>query len=287
MGAGWFSFHGGHSGQFCRHARGRLEEVVLAAIDRGFSVLGLTEHCPRVRDRDLFPNELARGVAGLEEDFSAYLQEAQRLQAAFSERLEILVGFETEAVPADHAARTTALRARGFEYLVGSVHHVRDVCIDGDPAWNEPLYAEHGKARIQSEYFLAVAELVQAVRPEVVGHLDLIRKFEPPGYAFPPEVQPAIATALDAVADCGGLLEVNAAAWRRYDCPPYPDGPLLEAARARGIPVTLGDDSHGPHDVGVGLDACVRAIASAGYDTVHRLRRGGSIEAVPLSAVGS
>ena len=35
-----------------------------------------------------------------------------------------------------------------------------------------------------------------------------------------------------------------------------------------GIGVTLGDDSHGAHDVGVGLDACMQAIANAGYREV-------------------
>jgi hypothetical protein len=37
--------------------------------------------------------------------------------------------------------------------------------------------------------------------------------------------------------------------------------------------VTLGDDSHGPEGVGVGLDACLRAIADAGYREVHYLTR--------------
>ena len=42
-----------------------------------------------------------------------------------------------------------------------------------------------------------------------------------------------------------------------------------------GIGVTLGDDGHGAHDVGVGLDACMRAIADAGYREVHYLTRDG------------
>jgi hypothetical protein len=40
-----------------------------------------------------------------------------------------------------------------------------------------------------------------------------------------------------------------------------------------GVPVTLGDDSHGPDGVGVGLDACLEAIAAAGYREVHYLTR--------------
>jgi histidinol-phosphatase (PHP family) len=55
-----------------------------------------------------------------------------------------------------------------------------------------------------------------------------------------------------------------------------------------GIPVTLGDDSHGPTDVGVGLDACMLAIERAGYRRVHYLTgKGGQVhlESAPLDAV--
>lgn len=53
-----FSHHS-HSGQFCRHASGTLEEVVLEAIRQRFEVYGLTEHVPRYRLDDLYPEEVS------------------------------------------------------------------------------------------------------------------------------------------------------------------------------------------------------------------------------------
>ena len=50
--------HHSHSGEFCKHATGRLEEVVLEAIRQGFKVYGLTEHAPRYRVEDLYPEEV-------------------------------------------------------------------------------------------------------------------------------------------------------------------------------------------------------------------------------------
>ena len=52
-----FSHHS-HSGQFCRHARGTLEEVVQEAIRQGFHTYALTEHVPRHRLSDLYPEEV-------------------------------------------------------------------------------------------------------------------------------------------------------------------------------------------------------------------------------------
>ena len=56
-----FSHHS-HSGQFCKHAKGTLEEVVKEAIRKGFKVFALTEHVPRYRVKDLYPEEVDRLV---------------------------------------------------------------------------------------------------------------------------------------------------------------------------------------------------------------------------------
>jgi histidinol-phosphatase (PHP family) len=50
--------HHSHSGQFCRHAKDDLEDVVKRAIELGFSTFGLSEHAPRYRIEDLFPEEV-------------------------------------------------------------------------------------------------------------------------------------------------------------------------------------------------------------------------------------
>ena len=50
--------HHSHSGQFCKHAAGTLEDVVREAMRQGFDVYGLTEHVPRYRLADLYPEEV-------------------------------------------------------------------------------------------------------------------------------------------------------------------------------------------------------------------------------------
>ena len=52
-----FSHHS-HSGEFCAHASDKLEAVVLEAIRRKMQVFALTEHMPRDKDMDLYPEEV-------------------------------------------------------------------------------------------------------------------------------------------------------------------------------------------------------------------------------------
>lgn len=50
--------HHSHSGEFCRHAKDSLASVVAQASKRGFKVFGLSEHAPRYREADMFPEEV-------------------------------------------------------------------------------------------------------------------------------------------------------------------------------------------------------------------------------------
>jgi len=51
--------HHSHSGQFCAHAKGTLEEVVQEAIAQGFTTFGLSEHVPRWEAAHLYPEEVS------------------------------------------------------------------------------------------------------------------------------------------------------------------------------------------------------------------------------------
>lgn len=279
----WFSYHGGHSGQFCRHAKGDLDAVVERAIAAGFTHYGLSEHCPRYRSEDLFPGEEDLGPDGLVAAFNAYTAHARKLRERIGDRLDLLVGFETERLPpGDWESRMRGLREQVKpDYIVGSVHDVDGHAIDFSPEKTREVAAALGGTEVmQTLYFDAVIDLVQALRPEVVGHIDLIRKFDGPQPAFSPRVRRRIDDALEAVRAAGGVLDVNCATHRRGLGPVYPLPEILARACQLEIGVTLGDDSHGAHDVGVGLDASMRAIANAGYREVSYFAHGagGNIE---------
>ncbi|MEY4578201.1 MAG: hypothetical protein RL701_2904 [Pseudomonadota bacterium] len=272
----WFSFHGGHSGQFCRHARGELVHVVQRALELGFTHYGLSEHSPRDRKEDLLVGEEDLTPDDLAQTFDAYVAHARVLREQFAGRLDLLVGFETERLPPGRwVERMNGLRQRyAPDYIVGSVHDVDGAVIDYSPEQTRAVAdSVGGTEQLQLRYFDAVADLVTALRPEVVGHIDLIRKFDGPNPAFSPVVHRRIDVALEAVRAVNGVLEVNCAPHRRGLGPVYPLVGILERARSMGIRVTLGDDGHGAHDVGVGLEASLKAITEAGYREVSYLAK--------------
>ncbi|HKO90232.1 MAG TPA: histidinol-phosphatase [Polyangiaceae bacterium] len=287
----WFSYHGGHSGEFCGHAKGQLSAVVQAALERGFTTYGLSEHAPRYELQHLYPEESGLTPSDLQLKFERYVHTASELRDQCADRLELLIGFETEALPVQSWATTMqALRSSAsFDYIVGSVHSIGDTWIDLNPETSERAARENGGwEALRALYFERLACLVETLRPEVVGHVDLVRRFEAPDFRFSASALSHAERVLEAALAAGSAIEVNAAPARRGFGPVYPGVQVLSRAREMGVPVTLGDDSHGPEGVGIGLDACLQAIALAGYRSVHYLtRREGrlSLEQAPLEQV--
>lgn len=272
----WFSYHGGHSGQFCDHANSTLVEVIETAIDRGFTHYGLSEHCPRYRQQDLYPGEEKLGVDGLARQFEAYVEQAFKLREVYADRIELLIGFETEKMPPDTwLDQMSAIRkAHPFDYIVGSVHDLDGCWIDYSAQATEALKTELGGIEaLQIAYFRSATDMVQRLRPDVVAHLDLIRKYEPAGFEFSTPVLREIDLLLEAIKAYGGILDVNCAAFRNGYGPVYPLPDILKRARYMGIRVTLGDDSHGVETVGVGLAQSVATIGAAGFDSIAYLTR--------------
>ncbi|HXC55852.1 MAG TPA: histidinol-phosphatase [Rhizomicrobium sp.] len=287
----WFSYHGGHSGEFCRHAKDTLEAVVGRAVEAGFTHYGLSEHAPRFRAQDMLSDETDLSPADLVDIFQRYAAEAVRVRALFADRIDVFVGFETERLPPDDwARRMRKIRNQGpFEYVIGSVHDVDGWVVDYSAEQTLALADAMGGAEaMQVRYFAALADLVETLKPEVVGHIDLIRKFEPAGFSFGARAFREIERVLEAARASDSALDVNCGAWRRGLGPVYPLPAILDRARAMGLRVTLGDDSHGTKSVGIGLEACLRAIAEAGFQTVSYLeRRDGGVQwrDAPLASV--
>ena len=268
------SLHGGHSGEFCEHAEGTLRETLEAAVEAGFATYGVSEHAPRLEPRFLYASERAKGytVERLEREFEAYARASKSLQAEFSGRLAVLRGFETEAVPEGrYADLMRELRElHGFDYVVGSVHHVAEISIDESPArFRAATEACGGLEDLFERYYDQVREMIEEVRPEVVAHLDLPKLFAPAESDLAtPRIRRAAEKAIQAAASHGCILDVNTAAWRKRLPDPYPAPWLVSMARQVGVPFCFGDDSHNGSQVGGGLGRARDYLLAHGVSTV-------------------
>ncbi|MGD9211214.1 MAG: histidinol-phosphatase [Desulfobacteraceae bacterium] len=266
------SIHGGHSGQFCSHALDSLEAIVKEYICKGFVWIGITEHIPPTNDRFLYPDEKAAGLTPeiMRQRFNNYVKTCRELQKKYEGQIQIYTAFETEGYPeALSYAEELRLRYRP-DYIVGSLHHINDISFDsGIDEYSKALQSVGGYEALYSTYFDRQYELLCRLRPEVVGHFDLIRIFDSNynDHLLLPEVWQRICRNLEFIRKNDLILDFNLRALSKGAKEPYVAVPILKQALSLGIALVPGDDSHGVASVGENIEKGITQLISAGANT--------------------
>ncbi|CAO3607386.1 unnamed protein product [Mucor hiemalis] len=274
-----YSYHS-HSGQFCKHGYGLLEDVVKEAIRKGFRGYGLSEHMPRYADSELYPEEIEACCTPqtLRATYAEFQVEARRLKELYKDQISLLVGAEIEFINKDYDHHVKHLRETyTAEYVVGSLHHVNSVPIDFSPElYAKALDQVNGSLTdLFTRYFDEQYIMLQSVRPEVVGHFDLIRIFADQSIAdktlLEPEVWERINRNIDFIVEYGGLIEINSRSYKKGLRDAYPQRDVIQIIQEKGGRFTLSDDCHGPNDVGLFYEKLPAYLLETGIDTLYYL----------------
>ena len=246
------------------------EEMVQSAIQKGFSCLGFSFHCPMTPDAvwTIRPEKLG--------DYTA---ELRRLQQAYDGQLEILHGVELDR---DYCG----VDPGQFDYVIASVHQLTK----GEQHFDVDETAETLQTccgafyggdwlALAADYYERLSQFVIDVRSTVVGHYDLIEKFNENGALFDSLDPRYLAIAkqhIDRIlAHCPDVLfEVNTGAmYRCGKAQPYPAAPLLRHLFEKGARVIVTSDSHNIDSLDFAFDTALAAIRAAGFREVWELRR--------------
>lgn len=168
---------------------------------------------------------------------AAFYHEAVRLREKHMSQINILIGFECDWIRASSAGLIESfLAGHSFDLFVGSVHHVHAIPIDYDTEFYHQARETAGGTdeKLFADYFDAQYEMLQALKPPVVGHFDVIRlKSDDPERSFRQwgGVWEKILRNLDFIAAYGGLLELNFGSLRKGMSEPYPGSEICKVRR--------------------------------------------------------
>jgi histidinol-phosphatase (PHP family) len=236
-----------------------VEPFVETARAAGVDEIGFTEHVyyfTQTRTLWSVPYQTERCVYDLDAYVDAVLEAKTR-------GLPVKLGLEVDYVRGREDETRALLAPYPWDYLLGSVHFVDGLGIDGDPR----LADEVGVDETWRRYFETLARAARSGLFDSLSHPDLVKvhglrvaEFDYGGVA-------------DAIADSGVAVEVSTAGLRKPVGELYPHPDFLAACRERDVPVTTGSDAHMPELVGRDFDHARELLRSAGYDTVTVFER--------------
>ncbi|PID40757.1 MAG: hypothetical protein CR984_01585 [Proteobacteria bacterium] len=274
--SGPVSVHGGHSGQFCSHARDTLEAIIQAYCRQGYAWVGITEHMPPASKEFVYPEEKRDGwdVVSLMDRFADYMATCRELQKRYADRIRILAGFETEYTRGSLDLAKKLMDRFVPDYIVGSVHHVQDIPFDYDRAsYLRATERCGGLNELYISYFDQQYEMIQTLHPQVVGHMDIIRMHDPayPARLLEPAIWRRIVRNLEAIKSLDLILDFNLRPLSKGEKDPYLSGPILDKAVKLNIDIVPGDDSHGVRDIGSHMSAAIEKLCAAGVRPPWRM----------------
>lgn len=252
---------------FC-DGKNSAEEMTLAAINKGFVSLGFSGHSPMN-----FENDWAMSEEGVKE----YIKEIKRIKEAYEDKIDILCGIELDR-------DFVGVDLEKLDYIIASVHqfHGKDkvYAIDLSPeeltecvntifngSWNA----------MAEEYFNNLSDFAVSDDFDIVGHFDLITKFNSKTPLFDEnneEYQKFAIKAVDKILDNKPdiLFEVNTGAmYRKGNKTPYPAKFILKHICERGGRVTITSDAHCVESLDFAFNDAVNYCKECGFDKIYYL----------------
>lgn len=241
------------------------EELVLSAISQGMRAIGFSGHA-----HTGFDESYCMSIEGTK----AYKEEIARLKEKYADKLKIYCGLEMDYF--------SDADATGYDFLIGSVHYLEKngtyYAIDGSKetflegvqkGWDGDFYA------YAEDYFKLMADVVRKTNADIIGHFDLITKFNE-GETFFSESHPrycaAYRAAIEKLIPCGKLFEINTGAMARgYRTAPYPAASIVQEIARQGGKVILSSDCHEKSALTFGFDAAKKHAEKSGVSVLYTL----------------
>lgn len=259
-----------------------LEEVVKDSIALKLDEICFTDHVDYGIKKDWdAPEEMKyrRGGRGEPEwialanvDYDRYIAKIQSMQTAYGNVITLRTGLEfgmqTQTIP-----QYEALFARyPFDFIILSVHQ-----IENREFWTQEFQKDKTQQEYNERYYEEILALVKQYHNySVLGHLDLICRYDRAGcYPFE-KLKPLITEILRTVIADGKGIEVNTSCYRYGLSDLTPSLALLKLYRELGGRIlTFGSDSHKKEHLGAHLkDArkCLREIGYTQFCTYERMK---------------
>jgi histidinol-phosphatase (PHP family) len=235
------------------------ERYRTVASERGIAELGVSEHVYRFEQAlDVWRHPFWQ--ANAREDLDGYC-EFVRTQT------DLRLGIEADFVPGGEDRMASLLEARDFDYVIGSVHFLRDEAVDMEDysIW-APTRPPRSAEDIWRRYFETLGEAARSGLFDILAHPDLVKVWGADRPRPEGDLRRYYEPAIEGIAESGIAVEVSTAGLRKRAQEIYPAPAFLEMCLEVGAPVALSSDAHRPEDVGADYERALDLLAAAGVE---------------------
>lgn len=255
------------------------EEMVLSAIDKKIKYLGFSSHAPVPFETDWTMKK---------ENLYRYIEEINELKGKYKNKINILLGLEIDYFKDGGISHIPQKALESLDYWIGSVHYLN--YFDNGIMWTvdyDKYELEQGikesydmnVRRAVNDYYENIGELALKHKPDIIGHLDLIKKSNQGNYFFDENEEwykVAVNGCLHKIKHAGIIVEINSGGKNRgFIDEHYPSDWIIERLVHLEIPVTVSTDAHSVDDIDRDFEDIIKHIKNIGVKNLYYLTGSG------------
>lgn len=223
-----------------------IEENIICAIDKKLISLGFSGHSHFYEDC----------CSMSEENTIKYLEDLKKYKDIYKDKIQVYIGIE-----ADYYSNLNKYtdEEMGLDYRIGSVHYINDNDNNYFPidmsrdTFNEAVKHFGSLKEVICRYYDNVIKMIENQKPDIIGHLDLIRKYNLNKEYFTEEEDwyiKKVDEVIDVISRNGNIVEVNTKLMNKNNLDAhYPNKNTIKKLLEKNIPLTINSDAHNADNI--------------------------------------
>lgn len=261
-----------HTHTFFCDGSSHPELYVKKAIELGIVNLGFSSHAPL---------PLKNGFSLNIENIDEYIKTIKTLKDKYSGKINIFIALEADYIPNTSYDFSLFKNKFNFDYLIGSVHLVKNLnnnklwFIDGPEIEQydkglEKVFDNNIKNGVTA-YYKQIQEMIITQKPDIIGHLDKIKmnnknRFFKENEKWYIEL---VEETLELILQSGSIVEVNTRGiYKKRTDDFFPSIEILKKIKNLNIPIVINSDAHHPNELGEKIPEAYKAVKEIGFKKI-------------------
>lgn len=231
-----------------------MEECIKKAVQIGLDELCFTEHIDYGVKTDLNCN------------LKEYRKEFLRCKELYQDRITLRFGIEFGIQTGTVQSFQQDFDEYPFDFVILSCHQV-----DNKEFWTQDFQRGKTQKEYQEKYYEEILQVIKKYNDySILGHLDMIKRYDKCGeYPFE-KVKPLIEEILKTIINDGKGIEVNTSCFRYGINDLTPSIDILKLYRNLGGEIiTIGSDSHEEGHLGCKIAEVQKTLKDLGFQAVY------------------
>lgn len=240
-----------HTHTFLSDGEGNHEEFLKQAHEKGLAEIGFSDHF------SIVPTNW-----GINEEDIEYMKHTiETLKTQTKYPVKVKFGAEIDYIPGKEKETEKLIDSLPLDYVIGSIHFIEYWNFDTSP----DHYNDKDIETLYKKYFKLLNDAINSGMFDIVGHADVIKKFNHRPAKKPVKLYEKV---IQSIAANNMTVELNTSGLNKPCKEFYPDTTFLEMCYQYEIPVMINSDAHKPGQVGQYFSKASELLKRIGYQEI-------------------